>query len=195
MSERKLVERAKRGDGRAYETQVRQYQELAFRTAFLITNDAGDADDAEDATQSAFLKAYLHPSRFRTNAPFRPWILQIVANEAKNARRSHQRHLLRRSDGASAADLATTDSSPELRLIAREWSAWLVEHINALSEDDRLVIYSRYALDLTEAEMAGVLGCARGTVKSRLHRAIGRLRARLGPERPDIDDRMVEERP
>lgn len=110
MSERELVERAKRGDGRAYETLVRQYEEVAFRTAFLIT---GDADDAEDATQSAFLKAYLHLSRFRSDAPFRPWMLQIVANEAKNARRSHQRHLLRRSDGASAADLPAADSSPE----------------------------------------------------------------------------------
>lgn len=192
MSERELVEQAKRGNGRAYESLVRQYQDLAFRTAFLITRDAGDA---EDATQSAFLKAYFHLSRFRSDAPFRPWILQIVANEAKNTRRAHQRHLLRASEEARWADLPAADPSPELRLIARERSAWLVAHINALSEDDRLVIYCRYALDLTEAEMAGVLGCARGTVKSRLHRAIGRLRARLGQEMPDIDDRMVEERP
>jgi RNA polymerase sigma-70 factor (ECF subfamily) len=118
-----------------------------------------------------------------------------VANEAKNTRRAHQRHLLRTSEEARGDDLPAADPGPELRLIARERSAWLVSNINALSEEDRLVIYCRYALDLTEAEMAGVLGCARGTVKSRLHRAIGRLRARLGPEIRDIDDRMVEERP
>lgn len=192
MSDRDLVEQARQGDGRAYESLVRQYQDLAFRTAFLIT---GEALDAEDATQSAFLKAYFHLSRFRTDAPFRPWILQIVANEAKNARRARQRHLLRASDGANAADMATPDPGTELQLIARERSAWLVAHINAMSEVDRQVIYCRYALDLTEAEMAIVLGCAQGTVKSRLHRAIGRLRDRLGHDLGAIDDSVAGERP
>lgn len=58
-------------------------------------------------------------------------------------------------------------------------TAWLVDHINHLGEQDRTVIYCRYALELPEAEIAAVLGCARGTVKSRLHRALGRLRERL----------------
>jgi RNA polymerase sigma-70 factor (ECF subfamily) len=191
VPERELVEQAKRGSGQAYEMLVRRYQDLAFRTAFLITGDAGDA---EDATQSAFLKAYFHLSRFRSDAPFRPWILQIVANEAKNTRRAHQRHLLRTSEEARGDDLPAADPGPELRLIAHERSTWLVSNINALSEEDRLVIYCRFALDLTEAEMAGVLGCARGTVKSRLHRAIARLRARLEPELTGIDDRAIKER-
>lgn len=185
-----MSERAKRGDGRAYESLVRQYQELAFRTAFLITNDA---DDAEDAAQSAFLKAYFHLSRFRPEAPFRPWMLQIVANEAKNARRCRQRHLLRRRDDVSADEMAAPQPEMDIRLIAQERSAWLVEHINTMSEADRQVIYCRYGLELSEAEMASVLGCAQGTVKSRLHRAIGRLRDRLGPELTDIGERLAEE--
>ena len=60
---------------------MRGQQEVAFRTAYLIT---GDASEAEDATQEAFVKAYRSLGRFRPGAPFRPWLLSIVANEAKN---------------------------------------------------------------------------------------------------------------
>jgi RNA polymerase sigma-70 factor (ECF subfamily) len=187
LSERDLVVRAQRGDDRAYESLVRRYQELAFRTAFLITGDAGDA---EDAAQSAFLKAYLHLSRFRSSAPFRPWILQIVANEARNTRRGRWRHLQRGRDGDDAAgEMPDREPDVELQTIAAERSAWLVAHIDALSAADRQAILCRYALDLSEAEMAAVLGCARGTVKSRLHRALARLRARLEPEMASGDDR------
>lgn len=191
VAERELVEQAKRGDGRAYESLVRQYQDLAFRTACLIT---GNAQDAEDATQSAFLKAYVHLSRFRPAAPFRPWILQIVANEARNTRRAHQRHVLRINSDAMAADVPAADPAMDIDVVAQERSAWLVAHIDALSEDDRRVIYCRYALDLSEAEIAVVLGCARGTVKSRLHRAIGRLRDRIEHDSTTIDDAAQEER-
>lgn len=192
LAERDLIDRAKRGDGRAYESLVRQYQDLAFRTACLITDDA---QDAEDATQSAFLKAYVHLSRFRSDAPFRPWILQIVANEAKNARRAHQRHLLRAGADLAATDVPAGDPAMETCVIARERSAWLVAHIEALSEADRVVIYCRYALDLTEAETASVLDCARGTVKSRLHRAVGRLRERLEHDDQDVEDHLAGESP
>lgn len=190
MSERELIERAQRGDGRAYESLVRRYQELAFRTAFLITNDAGDA---EDVAQSAFLKAYFHLSRFRPGAPFRPWMLQIVANEAKNARRARQRHLLRMSGHRNTEEIAAVQPELDNQLVATERSAWLVGHINAMSEADRQVIYCRYALELSETETASVLGCAQGTVKSRLHRAIGRLRDRLGADATDIGERLAEE--
>lgn len=191
MPERDLIEQAKRGDGRAYESLVRRYQDLAFRTAFLITGDEGDA---EDATQSAFLKAYFSLSRFRPEEPFRPWVLQIVANEARNARRTRQRHRIRTDGGATADDMPAPDPATDLHVIARERSAWLVAHINALSPEDRQVIYCRYALELSEAEMASVMDCARGTVKSRLHRAVGRLRDRVGAEAAATDDQPGEER-
>lgn len=190
MSERDLVVVAKRGDGRAYEALVRRYQDLAFRTAYLIT---ADAQDAEDATQTAFLKAYLHLSRFRADAPFRPWMLRIVANEARNARRARQRHRGQEDLDADGEALPAPDPSVELQMVARERSAWLVAHIDTLSRIDRQVIYCRYALDLTEAEIADVLDCPRGTVKSRLHRALGRLRARLDGDETDAAGRFAGE--
>jgi RNA polymerase sigma-70 factor (ECF subfamily) len=70
---------------RAYEDLVRRHQDVAFRVAQLV---AGNAADAEDAAQEAMVKAYYALDRFREDAPFRPWLLRIVANEASNRRRS-----------------------------------------------------------------------------------------------------------
>ena len=180
MSERDLIERAKRGDGSAFEELVRPYLDLAFRTAFIVTREAADA---EDATQGALIKAHAHLDRFRLAEPFRPWLLQIVANEAKNVVRGRVR---RRADPfGDGIDRHVIDSGDDpLRWIeSLERSAWLVSHINLLGENDRIAIYCRYALDLAEDEMAAVLDCARGTVKSRLHRALGRLRQQIEAER------------
>jgi RNA polymerase sigma factor (sigma-70 family) len=80
-----LVERARRGDGDAYDQLVRAHQDIAFRTAWLV---AGSSADAEDAAQEAFVKGWRAMGRFRAGAPFRPWLLAIVANEARNRRRS-----------------------------------------------------------------------------------------------------------
>ena len=86
-----LVERARRGDHAAYRALVRRYEQLAFRTAYLVV---GSAADAEDVAQDAFVKAYQALGRFRAGAPFRPWLLRIVANEARNRRRSSRRREL-----------------------------------------------------------------------------------------------------
>ena len=155
---------------------MRQYQDLAFRTAWMIT---GDAAEAEDAAQSAFVKAYFALGRFRDGAPFRPWLLQIVANEARNRRTAANRHPT--VDLAAIADRPAPNGehSPEQAAIAGDQRARLVEALNQLREEDRAIIAYRYFLDLTEAEMASALDCPRGTVKSRLSRALERLRAQL----------------
>lgn len=178
LDDAELVERARKGDAHAYELLVRRYQELAFRTAYLIT---GGAAEAEDSAQEAFVRAYYALPRFRTGAPFRPWLLQIVANEARNRRRSSGRreHLALRV----AADLppGETSPSPEGAALAAEERALLLAALDTLRAEDRQVLTYRYFLDLSETEMADALGCARGTVKSRLSRALGRLRALLTP--------------
>src|SRR4029077_7230455 len=85
-----LIARALRGDGAAYEEIVRRYQQLAFRTAYVIT---GSAAEAEDAAQDGFVKAFRALARSPRGAPVRPWLLSIVANEARNRVRSTQRRL------------------------------------------------------------------------------------------------------
>jgi RNA polymerase sigma factor (sigma-70 family) len=84
LDEHLLIERARRGDEEAYAELVHAYEGIAFRTAYLLTRSA---PDAEDAAQDAFVKAWRALGRFREGAPFRPWLLRIVANEAHNRRR------------------------------------------------------------------------------------------------------------
>ena len=174
-SDAELIERARRGEVMAYESLVRRYQDAAVRTAYVIAPDG----DAEDAVQEAFVKAYRALGRFRAGSPFRPWLLRIVANEARNRRRSAGRRAglaLRVAEDRRPGDAAP---SPESAVLDHEERAWLVAAINDLADGDREVIAARYFLDLSEAETAEILGLPRGTVKSRLSRAVGRLRTRL----------------
>ena len=180
-----LVERARRGDADAYEALVRRYQETAFRTAFVITRTAAEA---EDAAQDAFVKVYFALPRFRAGAPFRPWLLRIVANEARNRRVAAGRRAGLALRAAEAAPRASVEPSPEASALAAEGRDELLAALNGLRDDDRLVVAYRYFFDLSEAEMATALGCARGTVKSRLSRALGRLRERLGGRREEVAD-------
>jgi RNA polymerase sigma factor (sigma-70 family) len=173
LEEEELVERARNGDVTAYEQLVRNYQDLAARTAYVIT---GGGADAQDAAQEAFVKAYYSLGRFRAGAPFRPWLLRIVANEAINRRRSARRQAglaLRAAEGRPQDDAVP---SPEGAALAQDDRRRLVAAMNHLRPEDRLVIAYRYWFELSEAEMADALGCARGTVKSRLARALARLR-------------------
>jgi RNA polymerase sigma factor (sigma-70 family) len=178
LEDAKLAERAREGDTAAYERLVRMHQAVAFRAAYLVT---GNAQEAEDATQEAFVKAYRALNRFRPGAPFRPWLLTIVANEARNRRRSAGRRanltLRAAQEGSSAMAV-----SPEAAVVAAERREELLSSLGALSEGDRLVISCRYFLELSEEETAATLGCARGTVKSRLSRALVRLREVMGKE-------------
>ncbi|MGN6486159.1 MAG: RNA polymerase sigma factor [Thermomicrobiales bacterium] len=171
-----LVARAQAEDRDAYAALVRRYQDVAFRTALIITRDASDA---EDAVQTALTKAWLHLDRFRSDAPFRPWLLRIVANEAKNLRLATHRRIGRQVPEAVLDVVSSAEPEPLDIAATNETSAWLLGHLDRLRDDDRLVIAARYLLDLNEEEMANVLGCARGTVKSRLSRAMARLRSQI----------------
>jgi RNA polymerase sigma factor (sigma-70 family) len=179
LEDAKLAERAREGDIAAYERLVRMHQAVAFRAAYLVT---GDASEAEDAAQEAFVKAYRALGRFRPGAPFRPWLLAIVSNEARNRRRASGR---RANLALRAAEEATVlaPPSPEAAAVTAERREELLALVGGLSEGDRTVISCRYFLELSEEETAATLGCARGTVKSRLSRALGRLRERMAKER------------
>ncbi|MGH7763235.1 MAG: RNA polymerase sigma factor [Candidatus Dormibacteraceae bacterium] len=171
-----LLARAQRGDVAAYEEIVHRYQQVAFRTAYVIT---GSAPEAEDAAQDGFIKAHRALDRFRAGAGLRPWLLRIVANEARNRVRSSGRRLgmeFRLAAGFRQGDAAP---SPEAAAIAAEDHQLLLEHLNRLDRDDRLVVAMRYLLELSGEETAAALGVPEGTVKSRLSRALARLRVSM----------------
>jgi RNA polymerase sigma factor (sigma-70 family) len=153
---------------------VREHQDIAFRAAYLVT---GSAAEAEDAAQDGFVKAWQALGRFRRGAPFRPWLLAIVVNEARNRRRHAGRQAalaLRAFDpGGEDVEYAAVRSAERERVMAM---------VAGMSEDDRLAIACRYFLDLSENETAQALGWPHGTVKSRLSRALARLRKAMEAE-------------
>lgn len=165
--------RAKQGDTAAYGEIVSLHQSVAARAAYLVT---GNAADAEEVTQDAFVKAYNALGRFRDDAPFRPWLLRIVTNEALNRLKAVKRRPTVELTEAADRPSGDTALSPEGAALAGEQRDMVRDALAKLRDDDRLVISYRYFLDLSEAEMADALGIARGTVKSRLSRALERLR-------------------
>ncbi len=174
--EDQLIAKAKGGDHQAYARLLSRHQAVAFRAAYLIT---GSAAEAEDATQEACVKAWLALGRFRSGAPFRPWLVQIAVNEARNRRRAAGRRAglaLRMSPGSAEPEWVP---SAEAEALAGEERARLAAAVGRLREDDQLIIAARFFLGLSEAETAIALGLRRGTVKSRLSRALGRLQEQL----------------
>ena len=170
------MSRARRGDADAYGVLVAAHQEMTYRTAFLVL---GNAAEAQDAAQEAFVRAYRALDRFRDGEPFRPWLLRIAVNAARNRRRSAgRRHGLELRVGASLSPDAVAPSA-EASVLAAERQRDLIDAVNGLGTDDRLVIGARYFLELGEAEIAALLEIPRGTVKSRLSRARARLGVRL----------------
>jgi RNA polymerase sigma factor (sigma-70 family) len=171
-----LFTRAQRGDIHAFEEIVHRFQDVAFRTAYVIT---GSAADAEEAAQDGFVKAYRALDTFRAGAEPRPWLLKIIANEARNRVRSAgRRHQLdlRLAEGFRTGDAAP---SPEAAAVQTDAKRKLLGLVNELSDEDRQVIASRYFLDLNGQESSAMLGIPEGTVKSRLSRALARLRVRV----------------
>ncbi len=170
-----LVQRARAGEPEAFARIVERHQAAAFRVAWVL---CGNAADAEEATQDAFVKAHGALARFRTGSPLRPWLLSIAANEARNRRRAAGRreHLALRAAGE-----VTTPAAPssESLALAADRDAGLRAALARLGDADREVVWLRYFAELSEAETAAALGCRPGTVKSRTSRALARLRAEL----------------
>ncbi|MFF3321470.1 RNA polymerase sigma factor [Streptomyces sp. NPDC002889] len=174
-----MIARVRAGEPEAYAELVRAHTAVALRAAVAF----GAGADAEDVVQSAFLKAYQALGRFRDGAAFRPWLLRIVANETRNTVRSAGR--LRALAGREALmlgpePLIPESADPAVAAVAGERRGLLLAALGELSEEQRQVVTYRYLLEMDEAETAEALGCPRGTVKSRLKRALTKLEQLIG---------------
>jgi RNA polymerase sigma-70 factor (ECF subfamily) len=176
-SEQDLLRAAQGGDLDAFGALVAPHAEVLFRLACHVT---GDASEADDAVQDGLVRAHGAIERVREDAPLRPWLLRIVYNEARSRVRSRGR----RTRLVERLHLGTDRHAPDplFEVLARETRDEVAGVLAGMRSEDREVITLRYFLGLDEAEMATTLGCARGTVKSRLSRALGRLREALGAE-------------
>jgi RNA polymerase sigma factor (sigma-70 family) len=170
------VAEVRAGDRAAFGHLVRRHAPVAKRMAVLW----GAGADADDVVQDAFVKAYAALPRFRADSEFRGWLLTIVRNETRNLFRSRGRRAAREELARlPEADLTVDPESEVLDGVRRER---LLARVRALPVDLREVVACRYLLELTEAETATALGVPRGTVKSRLHRAMGVLRKEVGDD-------------
>jgi RNA polymerase sigma-70 factor (ECF subfamily) len=184
VDESTLVRRAANGDAAAWEPLVLAHQEAVFRLCYLLL---GDPDDAEDVAQETFLRAWNYLGRFDPARPLRPWLLSIASNLASNRRRSAGRYLaaLTRAFRNEPPSSTSTEEKTAGHMEASElWKA-----VQNLSVPDQQVIYLRYFLDLPVAETAEALQVAEGTVKSRLSRALDRLRGIIQQDFPVLADR------
>jgi RNA polymerase sigma factor (sigma-70 family) len=171
------VRRARQGDARAYGDLVRRHQPAALRVATVVL---GTSEGADDVVQQALVRAWRAMSRFDERRAFRPWLLRIVANAARNDRRARGRFARLAVRAASHAPNGNgAASDPEEAIVADLERRRVVEALNRLRAEDRLVIALRHFEQLSEREMVDVLDVPTGTVKSRLSRAMARLRAEL----------------
>ncbi len=186
--EQGLIGRARQGDLQAYEALVRQYEQIAFRAAYLITHDAAEA---ADAAQEAFLRAYRALGSFHAGQPFRPWLLRIVTNQALNRVKAVQRRTRTMERYAQELITARKPPSPESAVSEREQNDRLQQAVSRLDANDQVLVSLRYFLELPEAEVAQALGVPLGTVKSRLHRTLARLRQIIQRDFPDLKELTV----
>lgn len=164
---RALTLRAKAGDGEAYGELVRRYQDAAYRLALRITLRA---QDAEDAAQEAFVRAYQALTRFDVDRPFGPWILKIAANQALKKLRGR-----RPTASLEEADMPAEESREKDADGADAVRRSLAE----LEPADRAILALHYEERLKLAEIAAALGIREGAAKVRLFRARARLMERL----------------
>lgn len=184
--------RVRSGDLDAYAELVRRHAQMAVRTATLL--GAGSA--AEDVVQEALVKAYRSLGRFRDGASFRPWLLSIVANETRNTVRTavRQRTLAGREAALVEAEPLIPDAAdPAVAALEVERRTALLAALESLGEDHRLVVTYRYLLEMDESETAQALGWPRGTVKSRLNRALRKLGGLLPDFEPGTDWKQGED--
>lgn len=182
MDEPTLVRHAANGDAAAWESLMLAHQEAVFRFAYLLL---GDPDDAEDVAQESFLRAWKYLKRFDATRPLKPWLLSITANLASNRRRSAGRYFaaLMRAFRDEPITTRIEDKS------AHNLEADELRHaVQKLNPDDQQIIYLRYFLDLSVSETAQVLQVAEGTVKSKLSRALEKLRTVIRQDFPVLSE-------
>jgi RNA polymerase sigma-70 factor, ECF subfamily len=162
-----LIRQARAGSADAVETLVRRHWDAAHRTAFLIVQDAAAA---EDIAQEAMLAAVRAIDRFDRRRPFRPWLHRIVVNRSLDWVRARKRRAEVSSELAPAAGAAPAEA---------ERSDDLMAALARLDPDERAVVVLRHVLGYRSSELARVLGVPAATVRTRLARALQKLRSEL----------------
>lgn len=172
-----LVRRAREGDGTAFEALVGPHVEAAWRFAATMLRDP---EEARDAVQEAAFKAFRKLGQLRDGSPVRPWFFAIVANQCRSMRRARWWTVVRLPELPVGSDGA---GPPDERAVG---VLDLRQALAALGQQDRMVLYLFYFLDLPQEEVAQIMGISTAAVKARVHRVVRRLRPAL-----EVEERLV----
>ena len=189
LEEAEIVLRARRGEGAAWEMLVHLHQEAVFRYAYLML---GDSAEAEDVAQDTFVRAFRAFHRFDASRPLRPWLVQIARNLSRNRWRSLTRALRAQERWKDDLRMDTAQGRSEAVDNADPAAVELRKAVRSLRDQDRQVIYLRFFLSLSVEETAMALALPVGTVKSRLSRALDRLREVVRAHHPDLRQVLEE---
>ena len=183
-TDQQLVQRAQRGDLRAFDLLVLKYQ---GRIAALVSRYVSDAGEVEDVTQEAFIKAYRALGKFRGDSAFYTWLYRIAANAAKNhlvakGRRPGADATIEDAEGFEEGGMLSESASPEALAMGNELAEVVESALNSLPDELKAALMLREFDGLSYDDIADVLGCPVGTVRSRIFRA-----------REAIDQRVKEQ--
>jgi RNA polymerase sigma-70 factor (ECF subfamily) len=191
LMDEELVEMAQNGDRNAFTLLVKRYQDRIYN---LIYRYIGNAEDAIDLTQETFIKAFVKLGEFKGNSKFYTWLYRIAVNACIDFRRRQRISIVHWDDmrpnefdrldmdePANSIDVVGEDSNPEAHMLKSELRQIVREAINTLPEHLRIVLILREYEDLSYEEIASIIGCRVGTVKSRLFQAREMLKRKLSP--------------
>jgi RNA polymerase sigma-70 factor (ECF subfamily) len=192
MTEESLISQCQQGDLQAFDYLIRRHQDTVYNLAYRLL---GNEDDAQDLTQEVFLTCFRKIKTYRGESRFSTWLYRIVVNHVKNVWKYRERRAVKRHESLDAAideeaeerplQVADCNPSPRNHAAAREELSLLKLRLYRLSMEHRQVLLLRYVEGLSYEEIAEVLHCTLGTVKSRISRARGELRKAMS----DVLDR------
>jgi len=191
--DQQLVERAQRGDKKAFELLVVKYQRKLAR---LLSRFVRDASEVEDVTQEAFIKAYRALPSFRGDSAFYTWLYRIGINTAKNYLVSLGRRAptvtgvdSEEAEGIEEGDQLRDLNTPENQMMTRQLAATVNQALQELPEELRTAITLREIDGMSYEEIAQIMNCPIGTVRSRIFRAREAIAERLRPHLDTPKDR------
>jgi RNA polymerase sigma-70 factor (ECF subfamily) len=189
-SDQELLERCRAGDEEAFDELVRRHQQRAFNVAFQVLRDR---EDATEVAQDAFVRIYRSVNNFRGECEFTTWLHQIVVNLARNKHRWWRRRgrhstvsldgPVEMGDGEAPMQMAASGDAPDVETVKAEFVELLSRRMEELPRKLREVLMLRNVENLSYEQIATVLDCSVGTVKSRIARAREALRERMQDER------------
>lgn len=188
LSDEALVVRLPGRDTRAFDELYGRYSRRLY--GYLYRMLGGDVARAEELLQDVFLKVFEQASAFDPSRTFSAWVFAVAANSCRNEYR--HRDVVERAHRHLASESVPTEGNIDARLDLERFRVGVFEELGNLSEEMRSAFLLRHQQDLTIGEIAGVLGCPVGTVKSRLHNATRILAERLGHMHPDRERKECE---